>query len=463
MGPTRQRPLPGSIRPARAPSGATLAAALGALLAAAAPSAAQGEFDRRLDPEEARRDAGEPLDEGASGEPVPDQDVPEDDRDPLFIPEEGFDPDALPPAGAERDLDLEREEESFWDRIRLKLEGRVRTGLGHDTNVFRAERSRRSDGFFRGQAELEVLARLPDGSEVFLELSGETLDYFERTRANEQFAGGFLEVFKPLTEWLDVGVQNTTEYSKQNLLDDNGDLFPRGRFGSFDEEVRLYLILRPHADVAFEAGAGYRLKNYEENFGVPSLDYAELRFDASVSYKVSRSPRSRAKLKYRFRRRDYEEFPARGRDGTTSPSPPRLDLFRHQLTLTYYQELDLGPVEARVILGLGVTYNQDLHENDRSYREGSASLRTEWWLIPDLTRLDVSLRLVARDFLVRRPVDQGGRLRHRLLDVSVGVWQRIDDWPLAVYASGGATVWRSGDPGEDYERFIVEAGLEASW
>jgi hypothetical protein len=180
-------------------------------------------------------------------------------------------------------------------------------------------------------------------------------------------------------------------------------------------------------------------------------------------------PRARLKLKYRFRRRDYREFRARDRDGTIGPDEPVLDLHRHQVNLTYFQDLRLGAQELRLVLGVGAAYNRDLHENDRSYREGSVSAQLEWWPVPQQegkgwgTKLELSVRGVARDFLVRQPPTDGGHLRHRLIDVSVGVWQRLGDLPLAVYAEATATHWRSGDPLEGYERFIIEGGVELFW
>lgn len=345
----------------------------------------------------------------------------------------------------------------------------MRAGAGYDSNVFRSERGRTGDGFGHAQGEVELLFAFPQGAEVFLELSAETRVYVEREKANEHFGSAFLDVFQPLQPWLDVGGQVSLELSQQNLLDDNGDLFPRGRFGSADVEPRLYAVLRPRltdlpADLALELGASQRWKDYEENDQVDSLDYSETRLDAALSWKIAREPRIRLKLKYRFRRRDYREFRARERDGTLAPSSPHLDLFRHQLTLTWYHELTLGPTLLRLIASGGAAYNQDLHQNDRSYREASASLRAEWWIERGHTRLEATLRWLGRDFLVRRP-DSGssGNLRHRLLDVTFLVWQRLGDLPLAVWASASATVWDSRDILEDYDRFIGEGGLELFW
>ncbi len=401
--------------------------------------------------------------------------------------DEGFDASAIPDfeTGAGVVDEREAEQEGPLSRgIQLSWKGVTRLSAGYDSNVFRAERRETDDGLWRAQGEVELLARFPGGGELFAEVSGETLQYFEHHPANEHFVSAFAEYFQPVAFWLDAGLQNAFELSRLNLLDDNGDLFPRGRFGSLDEEVRVFAILRPPpspADqgglhlraFALELGASYRLKDYEENSGVESLDYQELRFDASLSAKLSRSPRSRLKLKYRFRRRDYRECRARARDGTTALESPRLALERHQLNLTWFQELRLGGHQLQLIAGVGSVYNRDVFENDRSYRELSFSVRGEWWVWPDSTRLDLAVRGVARDFLVRSPSASSGRLRHRLLSLSAGVWQRVfglanpdqrgDLLTVGVFVSASNSAWRSGDVNEDYDRLVLQGGLEASW
>jgi hypothetical protein len=434
-------------------------------LLALSPAAAQDEIDRQDLPE--RPDASEPapapadpapVRSDASGRPVPDQTTPRDKR---FIPESpDFDPTELP--------DLRREPEpapapSLWDEVKLKHRGRVRVGAGYDSNVFRSDRNRTGDGFGTAEGEAELLLTFPQGTQVFGEVGGETIAYFERDRADEHFGSAFVELFQP-TKWIDLGLQNAFEYSRQNLLDDNGDLFPRGRFGSVDEELRAYVIFRPGSDVSLESGASYRWKDYEENSGIDSLDYEEVRLDGSIGWKLSRDPRTRLKLKYRFRRRAYREFRERARDGTVGPDEGHLDLHRHQVNLTGFQDLTVAGQQLRIVLGVGAAYNIDLHENDRSYREASASAQLVWWPVPQRTKLELGLRAVGRDFLVRHPPGQGGRLQHRLVDVTLGVWQRLSaDYPIAVWAEVTATRWRSGDPLEGYERFIFQGGIEVFW
>lgn len=238
--------------------------------------AQEGEFDRQIDPDRVGEErvlppADPPPGSGSpASQPVPDQHLPPGQRDPNFIPEQGVDPslfpDWTPPPPPQDPVPP-----SLWDEFDLRLDGRLLTTAGYDSNVFRAESSRRDDGFFHARAEGEALLRFPQGSEIVLEVSGDTLLYFQREKANEYFLSTFFEYYHPITDWLDAGFQNTFELSKQNLLDDNGDLFPRGRFGSLDEEPRLYTIFRPHQDLSLETGASYRIKDYEENSGVSTL------------------------------------------------------------------------------------------------------------------------------------------------------------------------------------------------
>lgn len=421
------------------------------LLLGAGTAGAQdsGELDRRVqDPTERRL-----------GDPAAVDSSLRNADDALFLPEPGVELD-LPDFDSPIAPPTDEAEPSYWDQVELRLEGRARTGLGHDTNVFRADRGAKGDGFVHARGELEVLAEFPNGSELFAELTAETRNYFERHEADEQFGAVFLESFHPVTDWLDAGGQMTLEYSRLNLLNDNGDLLPRGRFGSFDAEPRGYLIWRPLTAMALEGGLSYRYKDYEENRGVDSLDYTERRVDTSLSYKLSRDPRSRVKLKYRFRHRDYRELRARGRSGFLQPNSPRLDLYRHQLSLTFYQELGFGEQRLRLITTFGGAYNHDIFENDRSYREGSLGFRAQWWPVPERTRVDFGLRGVARNFLVRQATESGGHLRHRLISVTFGVWQQLGELPIAVYANGRALVWRSGDVREDYDRYLGEAGVE---
>ncbi len=477
--------MEGPRRPAPTRAGGIAAAWLAALSLLGSGAAAQ-EVDRAgADPDRPHHLAP-PEDEPLLAEPAPVVSAAPGStvRPPRFA-DEPFELPALEAfdAGLAEPADEVRADEP--KRASLTWQGQTRVASGYDDNVFRADRGETRDGFWRVHGELELLVRLPNGGELFGEVSGETLQYFEQHPANEHYVATFFEYFQPLATWADAGVQNAAELSRLNLLDDNGDLFPRGRFGSLDEEIRLFTILRPPGageqdedglhprDFALELGASYRLKDYEENSGVDSLDYQELRLDASISAKLARNPRSRLKLKYRFRRRDYREFRARTRAGSTAPDAPHLDLERHQLNLTWYQDLEISGVRARLSAGVGAVYNRDLFENDRSYREASFTLSVECWVVPDATRLDVAVRAVGRDFLVRAPSVGSGHLRHRLLTVTLGVWQRVlglreerarDDWlTLSAFAEGAMAAWRSGDPDEDYDRLVIQAGLEASF
>lgn len=482
--------MEGPTRPAPARASGIAAAWLAALSLLGGGSAGAQEVDRAGADLERAREVTPLLDDPFVADPAPVVSAAPGStvRLPRFVDEpfelpgfENFDPAGLRSPDPADDVRADEGKGAT-----LTWRGQTRLAAGYDDNVFRADRGETADGFWRLRGELELLVRLPNGGELFGEVSGETLQYFDHHRANEHYVATFFEYFQPLSSWADVGIQNAAELSRLNLLNDNGDLFPRGRFGSLDEEIRLFTILRPPGfaephkedglhprDFALELGASYRLKDYEENSGVDSLDYQELRLDAAISAKLARSPRSRLKLKYRFRRRDYREFRARTRAASTAPDAPRLDLERHQLDLTWYQGVELAGVRARLVAGVGAVYNRDLFENDRSYREASFTLSVECWVVPDATRLDVAVRGVGRDFLVRSTALGSGHLRHRLLTVTLGVWQRVlgfreerarDDWlSLAAFAEGAVAAWRSGDPDQDYDRFVLQAGVEASF
>lgn len=435
----------------RTPASAAAAALWGAaLLLQAAPLGAQ-EASPAPDGAPGSRRAAPPV-------PAPPGEerlfLPEDRYDPAYFPPPAVRPAEPPPADAPR---------GFWEQIELKLDGYLRAGLGHDTNVFRADHGRTADGFAHGEGEVRTLLRFPRGSELYVEVAAESLDYFEHHRASEHLVTTYVEYFHPVTTWLDVGVQNALDWSRFNLLNDDGDLLPRGRFGSLDEDVRLYAVLRPHDDLALEAGASWRWKDYDENRGLDSLDYEEARLDGSIGWRLARDPHARVKLKYRFRRRDYRQLRARDRDGQDAPGMPHLDLQRHEVNLTWVQGLRLFGLEARFVLGAGGVYNRDLFAGDRSYRELSTSARLELWLVPEATRLTATLLAMGREFLVRRTVGRGGHLRQRRLDTTVTLWQKLGGWPVALWVEGTATHWDTTDPLQDYERFLVQGGLEVFW
>ncbi|MBL4850226.1 MAG: hypothetical protein JKY65_32255 [Planctomycetes bacterium] len=419
------------------------------------------EFDRASENPESRREAA-PITSWSSGLRV--------------VPAE-LDLSEFPVAPDEHSIRKAPEPSDEW----IRLAGKIQAAAGYDHNVFRGEQKLTGDGFGLTHGEAEALIKLPTGGELFLQVAGETLVYLERNRANEYYGSAFVEYYQPVTGWLEVGVQNAFEYSRLNLLDDNGDLFPRGRFGSLDEELRLFTILSAPiesgelAKLSLEIGSSYRLKDYQENSGLDSLDYRELRFDASLRYKVSAgSARSRLKLKYRFRRRDYREFRARERDGAVGVMSPHLDLERHQLSLRWTHRTAIEDVKVRFAAEAGLSYNRDDYANDRSYRQASMTLSAEVWPIANTTQIEVSLRGIARDFLSRQPSGGGGRLHHRLIRVRGRVWQRL--WTsqgadslantgvtLAVFTAFSVTFWRSDDSGEDYDRMLFRGGLELSW
>lgn len=455
--------VPGTQRPDLGRGGPSLAlACLAGALLVSLPAASSGqEFDRASQNPELRREPAPVTSDSRVGVQVV----------PAELDLSGF---PVPPPGWAEDPTSDPQDD--W----IRLAGKAQVVGGYDHNVFRSERNLTGDGFSQAHGELEALIKLPTAGELFLQAAGDTLVYFERNRANEHYTSGFVEYYQPISGWLEAGVQNAFEFSRLNLLDDNGDLFPRGRFGSFDEEVRLFAIFSPPPEagdltkLSLELGGSFRLKDYQENTGLESLDYQEQRFDASLRFKISNSPRSRLKLKYRFRRRDYREFRARERGGTVLPGSPRLDLERHQLNLRWTHRATLADIPFRVALEGGVSYNRDDYQNDRSYRQASMTVSGEVWPIKNRTRLEVSFRGILRDFLSRQPSGGGGRLHHRLMRVRAQLWQRLwslnkgdsladNGLTLALFSSFSVTFWRSDDTDEDYDRMLVRGGLEVSW
>lgn len=446
------------------------AQAIAASLLAFSATAAAQDRERGPAPEVDRRTAGTnrgPGQGSVSEAPrAPGQDYDESDE----LPETPTKPG---PTGDEQGSG------GILEGVEVKKDGRVRLQLGYDSNVFRsADRSKHADGFFHGLGEAEVLFRFKEGRELFLSGAGEGIAYFTRPKANEMYVSGFGEYFHPIALWLDAGVQNTLEYTRQNLLDDNGDLLPRETFNSFDEEPRLFAILHSADVLSLEVGSGVRYKNFDEEPRQPSLDFYELRADAAVRARVPWWPDGKAKVKYRWRERDYFVLRALSRRGIPEPSAPRLTLERHQVNASFAQKVHPFETDLTVTLGYGFTYNQDTWRNDRSYREHAGSLRFEWWVVKETTRIETEIRGGARDFLVRRvtidpqrlhlptiaqgAVATGHHLRHRFVDVSALVWQKIVDH-IAVVAEVAWFDWASNEPLESYGRFVFQAGIEGSF
>lgn len=431
-----------------------------------------GAHDRKPEPEVDRSTAGAGKGPGAASalnEPtrgLPTRYDPDDEWPPPDEPREPL----APGPGPEKPKEGEQPR-SFLEGVEIKPDGRARLQLGYDTNVNRSPDAR-GGGFFHGLGEVEALARFKEGRELFLSLTGEGVAYLHRSNADEMYVSSFGEYFHPVTDWLDTGVQNTLEYSRQNLLDDNGDLLPRESFNAWDEEPRAFAIFHAGDQLSFEMGGAFRWKDFEEQKGKASLDFYEIRGDAAVRVKIPWWPDAKIKVKYRFRERRYKQLLALTRDGAVDLVAPKLTLDRHQVNTTFSQKLRPFETEITITLGYGFTYNQDQFDNDRSYREHAGSLRVEWWLVKEWTRLEGELRGGARDFIVRQtdaakdalgnPIESSVLLRHRFLDVSFLVWQQVIEH-LAVVAEASWFGWNSSEHGESYRRFVFQAGLEGSF
>ncbi|MBI3722699.1 hypothetical protein HY251_01900 [bacterium] len=352
----------------------------------------------------------------------------------------------------------------MFEGIETKADGRIRLELGYDSNVFRAERGRTSDFFFHGYGEGNLLVRFPGERELFASVTGEGLAYGKQDLANEAYGSSFADYYHPLTSRLDVEVQNTFEYSRQNLLDDNGDLLPREKFNAYDEECRVAFIAHATDELSFEIGGGFRWKDFEETFGIPSLDFYEARGNAGARFKIPWWPESKLRVRYVFRERHYLQLRANLRDGAFVREDPKLVLQRHQAIVSYSQRVEIpspfskNPMQLSVVAGYTFTYNGDIFENDRSYREHSGSLRVEWWIVREWTRLELEVRGGTRSFLVRRAPSQAG-LRQRFLDSSALLWQKVYDH-VAIVGEVAWFLYDSTDPTESYGRFVGQLGIE---
>jgi len=226
-----------------------------------------------------RRSSNEPLREAPPREAPPPSTYDPNDEAP---PPDATPQPTAPRAPAEPGAPPPGESPGKPDEISVKANGRARLSLGYDSNVFRAERGAQGDGFFHGFGEAQVLVAFPEERELFASVSGEGITYFREKEANETYGSSFIDYYHPFSPLFDLDVQNTFEYSAQQLLDDNGDLLPRAKFNAYDEEVRATGILHLGARLSFELSGGARYKAFEDNPGLPSLSYWEARGSAGV-------------------------------------------------------------------------------------------------------------------------------------------------------------------------------------
>lgn len=405
----------------------------------------------------------------------PNDEAPPPDATPVPTPtpESPTPPDSVKPAD---------ESASKPDEITVKANARVRLTFGYDTNVFRAERGTREDGFFHGFGEGQVLVTFPEERELFASISGEGISYFNEQAVNETYGSSFVDYYHALSSVFDIDVQNTFEYSAQNLLDDNGDLLPRAKFNAYDEEARGTIIMHLGSRLSFEVSGGGRYKGFEDNPGLPSLSYWEARGSAGVRCKVWTD--GRLKVRYVFRERQYNELIANRRDGGSATGDPKLELQRHQGIATFSQRADFLGMRFVASLGYTFTYNRDTFQNDRSYTEHSVNAHVEWWPLPTWTAIDFDLRAGDRVFLVRRTLRRGDprfgtHLEQAYCEITIGAWQRLigpatrgpdGDFTssergvcIALIMETSFYLYQSTDIRSSYERFIVQGGVEASF
>lgn len=414
------------------------------------------------------QDRDDPGNRNATGRPANDRS--ETAPSPYDPNDEAPPPNAPPPATPNQPAEPGSEnqpksETTTREEIQYKADGKARLELGYDSNVFRAETGRTGDGFFHGFGQGELTITFPGERELFASLSGEAIQYFHQGVANETYADSFLSFYNPLSSVFDVEVQNSFEYSAQNLLDDNGDLLPRAKFDSYDEDARVTLIAHAGPKLSFEVSGGGRYNDFEDNPGLPSLTYYEARGSAGVRVKPWTDGRFR--IRYVFRDRRYTELPADTRDGTNVPGDPHLEEYRHQLVATFAQKVEAAGMRFVAQIGYTLTYNLDLFQNDRTYREDAWTTHLEWWPFPDWTELAFDLRASNRDFLVRRTLQRGNaafgtRLEQSYVELTLSASQKIVEH-VSIVGEISWYLYHSTDIRASYERFVAQGGIEASF
>ena len=305
----------------------------------------------------------------------------------------------------------ELEPPSLFDELRLS-EGRSTTGWpGLTTATCSAPRpppdratassARNAEADRPGQAE-----ECPAGPRCFLEVTGETLLYLRATprtptRTSSRLVHWryFQPAHRPGSTWgsrtRSSGRASTCSTTTATCSRGAGSArWTKSRPAVRDHEPAGQRRRRQLLEVAQPRTRGrapaWRLKNYEENSGVDSLDYQELRGDAWRSATGSPGDRahgSRCKLPVPPPRLPGVPGAERA-SGTIGVAPnsrkPR-PVQRHQLNLSaYFQEHQggrrvPGPPDRRRRRRLQPA---TCFENDRSYREASAlASRAEWWIL----------------------------------------------------------------------------------
>jgi hypothetical protein len=284
------------------------------------------------------------------------------------------------------------------------------------------------------------------------------------------YVSSFVDYYRPLAPTLpmfDIDIQNTLEYSRQNLLDDNGDLLPFQKYNAGDEEIHGSIIAHLGEYLSWDAGGSYRYKNFEEQSPFPSIDFQEIRADTGIRWKVPWWADGRLKVRYVFRYRSYFDLQANERDGSTAKTDPTLRLDRHQVRTSFSQKLpDVFDLAFAVTVGYTFTYNRDTFQGDRSYREHAGSGRIECWVVRDWTRVELEVRGGLRGFLVpqsARASPDTFAYQQSYVDSSFLFWQKIHG-PLSLFAEAGYFIYHSDALKiPPYKRLLLQIGVEASF
>lgn len=323
----------------------------------------------------------------------------------------------------------------------------ARAELGYDTNVFQTD-SATGDAFTRLGGSASV--KREGGRDRVSGRFGAARKLYSRfSRADE--LEGLLDV-SASRDLGDVvaGLAGSASYLDLRLLDREGNLLPRTTFGSFSNRVLTFADVRLGKNLYLGAQAAYRLKDYEETAGLPSLDYGEWSAEAGLTRYLP--GRSSIRLQGSWEERVYDERLAADAEGLLEPGNPELRLRRLEGEARLRKRWgEDGFLQAQVAL----RESADLFRGELTYLQRSGSLAARHslssWLVA------VNAALIDRDFELRR---SGGQdpLEEEFLRLEAHVERPL--WQGARVSGTSSLSRRSGnDPLGDYTVGTFQLGL----
>lgn len=324
----------------------------------------------------------------------------------------------------------DRRREAAREGRRWRFEASARAEVGYDTNVFHTD-SATGDAFTRV------------GGWAFSETNGTTQRWSGRLEVNRKFYREFsradeLEGFLDLRTSRELGrlvagAGLSSAFLELRLLDREGNLLPRTTFTSLSHRALGFADLRLAKDLYLGAEGGYRLKNYEETSGLPSLDYRE--WSAELGLTRYLPARLSLRLQGSWEQRGYRERQAADAAGVLDPSNPDLRLRQVEGEARLRKRWGKrGLLEATFAL----RENDDLFQDELTYRQRAGSLRMRHAIASWL--LALGFGLTDRDFELRRSgADEP--LREDYLTFAADVERTL--WPKARALAGYSVFRRS--------------------